>query len=304
MKDLPRMVEQYLQIRRAQGSKAVDVGRILAMFCKYVDTVEAADLTVQVAVGFATAKDGLSDRSTALRLSAVRGFCRWAQTLNPGIEVPPDALLKARQTRNVPYIYTPEEISGLIAAAGGLRPGFRATTLVALIGLMAATGIRTGEACALDLANVNPVAGTLRITGKYGKIRMLPLHPTAMAALIAYAEVRTGFAPAASCPAFLVSSLGNRLRSSIADASFRQVLEQTPLGQRSRRCRPRLTDLRHTFAVNTMLQAYESGQDPTKILPVLSTWLGHAQIAETYWYLSCTPALMQAAARRLEKEES
>ncbi|WP_426987608.1 tyrosine-type recombinase/integrase [Pseudarthrobacter sp. Y6] len=169
---------------------------------------------------------------------------------------------------------------------------------------MAATGIRTGEACALDLANINPASGTLRITGKYGKIRMLPLDSTVMAALTTYVELRTGLPQAANCPALLVSSLGNRLRSSILDASFRQVLEHTSLGQRSRRCRPRLTDLRHTFAVNTMLDAYETGQDPTKVLPVLSTWMGHAQIAETYWYLGCTPALMQAAAKRLEREES
>lgn len=305
MKDLPRMVGQYLQIRRAQGSKAVDVGRILAMFCDYVDTEKAAYLTVQVAVGFATAKDGLSDRSIALRLSAVRGFCRWAQTLDPGVEVPPNGLLKAHQTRNVPYIYTPDEISELIDAAAGLRPEFSAKTVATLIGLMAATGIRTGEACSLDVANLNPVAGTLRITGKYGKIRMLPLDSSVLAALASYLEVRIGFAPAALCPALLVSSLGNRLQSSIVDGSFRQVLERTSLRKRSRTCRPRLTDLRHTFAVNTMLQAYESGQDPTKVLPVLSTWMGHAQIADTYWYLSCTPALMQAALQRLElkKEE-
>lgn len=303
MNKLPEMVEQYLQIRRAQGSKAVDVGRILAKFCDYVQASEDTVLTVQLAVGFATAKDGLSDRSVALRLSAVRGFCRWAQTIDHTIEVPPGGLLKARQTRNVPYIYTPEEISELLDACLGLRPGFRATTMAALIGLMAATGIRTGEACALGVGDLNPVAGALRITGKYGKIRLLPLHPTAMAALRGYAEFRTGLASAANCPALLVSSRGNRLLVTHVDGSFRQVLAHTSLGQRSRKCRPRLTDLRHTFAVNTMLDAYDSGQDPTKILPILSTWMGHSLLADTYWYLGCTPALMQAAAQRLEREE-
>lgn len=119
MRDLAKMVEQYLLIRRVQGSKAADVGRILEKFCDHVEATQATELTVQVAVGFATAKDGLSDRSVALRLSAVRGFCRWAQTLDPEIEVPPGGLLKARQTRNVPYIYTPAEIIELIGAAAG-----------------------------------------------------------------------------------------------------------------------------------------------------------------------------------------
>lgn len=169
---------------------------------------------------------------------------------------------------------------------------------------MAATGIRTGEACGLDLVNFNPVAGTLRITGKYGKIRLLPLHPSVIEALTVYAEFRAGLARAASCPALLVSSVGNRLQTRTVDAGFRQILKGTSLIDHSRRCRPRLTDLRHTFAVNTMLQAYETGQDPMLVLPVLSTWMGHAEMAGTYWYLSCTPALMQAAAQRLQKELS
>lgn len=302
MKDLKPMVEQYLSIKRAQGSAAVDVGRILGHFCVYVQETGATELNVQVAVGFATAMDGLSDRSKALRLSAVRGFCRWAQTVDPRIEVPPGGVLKARQSRNVPYIYTPEEIGLLMDAAACLHPDFRATTMRAFIGLMAATGIRTGEACALDLSDFKPVVGTLKVTGKYGKIRLLPLEPTVVAALNSYAETRIGFKRASASPALLVSSYGYRLRTTRIDASFRDVVTQTPLIHRSTKCTPRLTDLRHTFAVNTMLQAYQTGQDPRKVLPLLATWMGHALLADTYWYLSCTPELMQAAAQRLEKE--
>lgn len=304
MRDLAPLVEQYLLIKRAQGSKVIDVGRILNLFCAYVRETGATEVSVQVAVGFATAKEGLSDRSIALRLSAVRGFCRWARALDPRIEIPPDGILKARQSRNVPYIYTPEEISELMSSASGLQPRFRATTMATLIGLMAATGIRTGEACALDLSDFKPMPGTLRISGKYGKIRLLPLDSSVVAALTAYIDVRAGFLRATSCPALLVSSRGNRLSSRTADEGFRKVLSRTPLGQHSRKCRPRPTDLRHTFAVNTMLRAYETGQDPRQVLPVLATWMGHVLLADTYWYLSCTPELMQAAAQRMEKEES
>lgn len=304
MKDLGPMIEQYLLIRRAQGSKVVEVARTLACFRDFVSSTAVSEVTVAVAVEFATAKEGLSDRTIALRLSAVRGFCRWAQSVDPAIEVPPTGLLTARQTRNVPYIYTPDEIAELLEAAASLRPQFRATTLSVLIGLMAATGIRTGEACTLDLASFNPLARTLKIIGKYGKIRMLPLHPSVVEALSEYVDRRVLIPRAAGCPAMLVSSVGNRIRTSVVDAGFRQILERTSLAKRSRSCRPRLTDLRHTFAVNTMLQAYQSRQDPHQVLPVLSTWMGHAIIADTYWYLSCTPALMQAAAQRVEGTQS
>lgn len=298
------MIEQYLLIRRAQGSKVVEVARTLACFRDFVSSTAVSEVTVAVAVEFATAKEGLSDRTIALRLSAVRGFCRWAQSVDPAIEVPPTGLLTAQQTRNVPYIYTPDEIAELLEAAASLRPQFRATTLSVLIGLMAATGIRTGEACALDLASFNPLARTLKIIGKYGKIRMLPLHPSVVEALSEYVDRRVLIPRAAGCPAMLVSSVGNRIRTSVVDAGFRQILERTSLAKRSRSCRPRLTDLRHTFAVNTMLQAYQNHQDPQQVLPVLSTWMGHAIIADTYWYLSCTPALMQAAAQRVEGTQS
>lgn len=298
------MIEQYLLIRRAQGSKVVEVARTLACFRDFVSSTAVSEVTVAVAVEFATAKEGLSDRTIALRLSAVRGFCRWAQSVDPAIEVPPTGLLTARQTRNVPYIYTPDEIAELLEAAASLRPQFRATTLSVLIGLMAATGIRTGEACTLDLASFNPLARTLKIIGKYGKIRMLPLHPSVVEALSEYVDRRVLIPRAAGCPAMLVSSVGNRIRTSVVDAGFRQILERTSLAKRSRSCRPRLTDLRHTFAVNTMLQAYQNHQDPHQVLPVLSTWMGHAIIADTYWYLSCTPALMQAAAQRVEGTQS
>lgn len=250
MKDLGPMIEQYLLIRRAQGSKVVEVARTLACFRDFVSSTAVSEVTVAVAVEFATAKEGLSDRTIALRLSAVRGFCRWAQSVDPAIEVPPTGLLTAQQTRNVPYIYTPDEIAELLEAAASLRPQFRATTLSVLIGLMAATGIRTGEACTLDLASFNPLARTLKIIGKYGKIRMLPLHPSVVEALSEYVDRRVLIPRAAGCPAMLVSSVGNRIRTSVVDAGFRQILERTSLAKRSRSCRPRLTDLRHTFAVN------------------------------------------------------
>ena len=214
--------------------------------------------------------------------------------------MPPGRLLPARPTRVAPYIYTAEEIRALLEAAGMLKPELRAETFRTLIGLMAATGIRTGEAIGLDIASLDQDAHTLTVTGKYGKIRMLPLHPTVVDALTDYLRQRDRLLPAATCPALLISSNGARLRPSTVHPTFRGLTRQAGLKPVSSSCRPRLHDLRHTFAVSTMLDAYRSGDDPAAVLPVLSTWLGHTEPRDTYWYLTGTAELLAAATARLE----
>lgn len=295
---------QYLQIRSAQGCQLKDVTRHLNAFATFLEDTHVTAITIDTAVRFATARAGVSARTTALRLSAVRGFTRWAHALDSSIAVPPNGLLKARATRNSPYIYAPEDITQLLRAAGRFRSPLRGDTFTTLIGLMASTGIRTGEAANIDLADLDAVAGTLRVTGKYSKTRMLPLHTSVQDALESY-TARRRLQAADSCPALLVSTHGTRLWSTTISSGFREILSRTTLRARSRTCRPRLYDLRHTFAVNTLLDAYASGQDPAVVLPILSTWLGHTSLADTYWYLSSTPQLMQEALNRvMQTEES
>ena len=147
-------------------------------------------------------------------------------------------------------------------------------------------------------------AATLRITGKYGKTRLLPLHPSVVDGLTAYLNTRDRLLPASACPALLISSTGRRLPPSTVHPTFRAVVKAAGLGPASTACRPRLHDLRHTFAVNSMLDAYLTGADPAAILPILSTWLGHTEPRDTYWYLTGTSELLAAAADRLARHRT
>ncbi len=294
------LVADYLTVRRALGYKLDDAEHILGRFLGYLHDHDAHGVTVHHALEFATAPPAASPRTQALRLSAIRCFARWARCQDPDVEVPPARLLPARPTRVAPYIYTAEEIHALLEAAGLLRTELRAATFRTLIGLMAATGIRTGEAIALDIASLDQDGHTLTVTGKYGKIRMLPLHPTVVDALTGYLHQRERLLPAAACPALLISTNGTRLLPSNVHETFRNLTQQAGLRPASSACRPRPHDLRHTFAVSTMLDAYRSGADPAVVLPVLSTWMGHTEPRDTYWYLSGTAELLAAATERLE----
>ncbi len=298
--ELPQLVADYLTVRRSLGYKLDHAEYILDRFVIYLQDHHAQGVTVEHALAFATAPPGASPRWQALRLSAIRCFARWAHCQDPNVEVPPARLLPARPTRVAPFIYTPDQIHALLQTAGLLQPKLRAATFHTLIGLMAATGIRTGEAVSLDIASLDQHSHTLTVRGKYDKVRMLPLHPTVAAALTGYLQQRDRLLPAAACPALLISSRGTRLRAANVQRTFRGLVRQAGLTAASSSCRPRPHDLRHTFAVSTMLDAYRSGADPAVVLPILSTWLGHAEPSATYWYLSGTAELLAAATQRLE----
>jgi integrase/recombinase XerD len=271
---LRELMADYMRTRRALGYKLEGTERLLFAFADYLEDHAADSVSVGHAVAFATAAEAASPRWQALRLSAIRLFARWAHLLDPSVQVPPARLLPARATRAAPYLYSDAEIAALLAAATELTPKIRAATMVALISLMAATGIRTGEALALDVADLDRRAGALTVTGKYGKTRLLPLHPSVLQGLGSYLGERDRLLPAAHCPALLVSTRGTRLRSQSVHPTFRALADQVGLVASSSAGRPRLHDLRHRFAVATMLDAYRSGGDPAATLPLLATWLG------------------------------
>ena len=275
---LTTLLSDYLRVRRALGFKLEGTEILLSQFLAYLHEHVADTITIEHALRFATAPAGASSRWHALRLSAIRCFTRWAAASDPRIQVPPRRLL---------------------TAAHQLHPAIRAATIHTLIALMASTGTRTGEALALDLTSLDLAAGTLLVTGKYGKTRLLPLHPTVRAGLLGYLDTRAQLLPAGACPALLIPSTGRRLPPSTVHPAFRAVVHDAGIDPGSGACRPRLHDLRHTFAVTTMLDAYRSGANPATVLQILSTWLGHADPADTYWYLTGTSELLAAAADRL-----
>lgn len=198
-------------------------------------------------------------------------------------------------------MYSEADIAALIAATGSLRSPLRQATFTTLIGLLAVTGIRIGEAIALDNGDVDLDPGRLVVRhGKFGKTRELALHPSTVEALRRYLRLRDQLAPVTGTAALLVSTAGTRLIYCNVHHTFHRMVGLAGLTPRSGSCRPRIHDLRHSFAVAAMLEAYAAGQDGQTRLTLLSTWLGHVHPASTYWYLSASPELMAMAGQRLD----
>jgi integrase len=198
-------------------------------------------------------------------------------------------------------MYSEADIAALMAAATSLRSPLRRATVATLIGLLAVTGIRVGEAIAIDRDDLDLEAGRLLVRhGKFNKTRELSLHPTTVTALKQYQRLRDRAAPPADTSAFFVSAAGTRLLYCNVHNTFHRLVAHAGLTPRSTSCRPRIHDLRHTFTVRSMLDAYTAGQDGQVRLTLLSTWLGHVHPGSTYWYLSASPELMAVAGRQLE----
>jgi integrase len=230
----------------------------------------------------------------------VRLFARYLATFDPDTEIPSKDLLPATRHRLAPYIYSPDEIAVLMDATRALRPPSRAATFETLIGLLGATGIRLGEALSLDRKDVDLDDGSLRVCGKQGKQREVPLHHSVVEALGRYADVRDRCWPHPITTAFFLSRLGVRLTVAAVHHTFPELIREAGLEGRGHRARPRPHDLRHTFAVCTLLDWHRAGADVDRVMPLLTTYLGHQNPANTYWYLQATPELLGLVAKRLD----
>lgn len=295
-------LDDYLQLRRGLGFQLGRHGESLPGFVAYLETNSATTITVELAVAWARLPQGIKPITVDFRLSAVRGFARYLHALDPAHQIPPLGLLSVSRRRPAPYIYTPREIDDVLAAARRLRPPLRAATQTALLGLLAATGMRSGEAMALARADVDLVEGVITVRhAKSDRMRLVPLHPSATTALRAYATTRDRLCPTPSVDRFFVSVTGRALHRRETDGVFRDITAS--IGLRTDTVHPRVHDLRHAFAVHTLIDGYRNSADISALLPVLSTYLGHVEPANTYWYLSAVPELMQLAAARLEPRE-
>jgi integrase len=300
MSQLREIVDDYLRMRRALGYKLELAGWHLGKFVTYLEQADATTVTIDNALTWATST-GSDPSYWAHRLSIVRQFARHLQTIDPACEVPPAQLLPYRAPRAIPYLYEPEEIVALMRAAAALEPALLAANYQTLIGLLAVTGMRLGEAIRLDDDDVDTDHGLLRIlNSKFGKSREVVVHDSTMHALEQYARLRDRRFPQPRCEAFLVSLRGTRLRSNCIHHMFPRLTQVAGLAARSPRCRPRPHDLRHAFAVRTLLEWYREGVDVQARLPLLSTYLGHVNPASTFWYLTAAPELLELVADRLD----
>lgn len=303
MSALRARAEEYLAMRRALGFKLTTQGRHLLSFVCFCEERGAEHVTADLVIQWATqtARGSGDEVYQARRLDVVRIFARHLQALDPATEVPPKDVLSRRYRRIPPYLYSPEEVAALMSAADGLAPALRAATWRTLIGLLAVTGMRQGEACRLERDDADLEAGTLVIANsKFGKSRQVFLHPTAVAALRAYEQARDQAFPEPRAATFFVNSRGGPLDGHNIQHTFAVLIAaagiQAPPGRRA----PRLHDLRHMFTVATMLDWYRDGGNVQARLPLLSTWLGHVDPKSTYWYLQAVPGLLALAASRLE----
>jgi integrase/recombinase XerD len=295
-------LSDYLALRRALGFKLRRPAQLLEQFVTYVDECGETTVTIKLAVDWAALPEGAAPSYRAYRLSSVRGFARYLHTVDPVNEVPPAHLLPYRSRRLAPYLYTDEQVSALMAAAGAMRNPKLALSYRTTIGLLAATGMRVGEALRLNLDDVYWQHRLVLIRdSKFGKSRLVPLEASTLAALGEYVRERKSRYPVKGTPALFLSSYGTRVCHCNLSGTFHQLTKDVGIKPRSNLCRPRIHDLRHSFAIRTMLDWYRSGVDVQARLPLLSTYLGHVNPESTYWYLSAAPELLALAGERLER---
>lgn len=301
MSQLHTAVDDYLGVRRALGFKLKREGRLLPQLVAYLERAGAETITTELALAWATQPPDGHPAWWAERMGIVRGFARHLQTLDPATQVPPTGLLPRQARRATPFLYSNAEVVALMEAARELRPPLRAATYETLVGLLAVTGMRVGEAIRLDRDDLDWTKGLLTVRDtKFGKSRQVPLHPSTVEALATYARLRDQLCPQPIAQSFFVSVVGTRLIYNNVHLTFLELVRLARLQRRTAARRPRPHDLRHTFAVRTLLDWYRAGLEVEARLPLLSTYLGHFHPRHTYWYLSAAPELMGLAGQRLQ----
>ena len=262
MNDLHRHVEEYLTIRRALGFKLVGEGHLLAEFVAFADAAGQRTVTTEAALQWARLPASGSPAYLSRRLRAVRAFARFLQASDPACEVPPLELLPASKYRPTPYLYSDKEILALMAAARELRPPLRAATFETLIGLLACTGLRIGEAIGLDRDDFDADNQLLTVRdSKFGKSREALLHDSTVRVLADYAERRDRLCPDGDPRSFFLTTRGTRPTHPTIYKPFRALLKQTGVKHPSSPRRARIHDLRHSFAIKTLLGWYRDGHD-------------------------------------------
>jgi site-specific recombinase XerD len=296
-------LDDYLALRRSLGFKLRLSGRLLQGFVAFADSQGAEFITCERAVRWATEPADVQPAQWANRLGMVRRFAQYHLATEPRTEVPPADLLPYRYHRQAPYIYSNAEVRSLLRAATALPSArrLRAATYTTLLGLYASTGLRTNEALHLDRKDVDLARGVLAVSdSKFGKSRHVPIHGSTQQVLARYATERDRLCPQASTPGFFVSERGTRISEWSLRYTFVKLSRQIGLRAATDSRGPRIHDFRHRFAVNTLRDWYRSGLDVERLLPRLSSYLGHVHVTDTYWYLTATPELMQLARQRLK----
>ena len=298
------LVDDYLVLRCGLGFDVDKLGWLLRDFARYTERIEhRGPITVDLAVRWAVSSRSGDPARAERRLGAVRQFARHRAAFDPATEVPPAGLLGRIPRRPQPHLYSDAEISALLLECSRLRPhdGLRPRTYVAFFSLLASTGLRLSEACRLTRRDVDLSKGLLTIReSKFRKSRLVPLHPTGVLALTSYAAQRDAFRDAPRSEFFFRTVRAPALERAATEKTFCRLRHRLGWTSHGRARRPRIHDLRHTFAVRRLLRWYEEGVDVDRKILALATYLGHAKVTDTYWYLSAVPELMAVTSHRFE----
>jgi len=305
MSGLDEALSAYLALRRALGFKLLQAGRELPRFVEFLGREGAGFITTELALRWAQEDPEASLVTRADRLAMVRRFATWRSAEDPRTEIPPVRLLPRRYRRPAPYIYSAKQVQSIVSTAASLPSdtGLRGLTFSTLFGLLAVTGMRIGETVALNRDDVDLRAGIVAVReGKLGKHRFVPIHATTRNALSEYLQSRDAIRPTVETAAFFVSESGRRVSAWSAGDNFVDVSRMIGLRPRAtdggRGSGPRLHDLRHRFAVSTLIAWYRAGADVDREIPKLATYLGHKGPAQVYWYLQAVPELLHLASER------
>ena len=308
MNTLRQAVQEYVSLRRSLGFKLQVAGKGLVDFVTFMEHRRASYITQALALAWAQQPGDVQPAHWAQRLSFVRGFARHRSATDSRTQIPAQGLLPFQPKRARPYLYSDNEIRSLLRATLDMPCRYelselRPWTYHCLFGLLSVSGLRLGEARNLELQDVDLKAAVLTIRStKFGKSRLVPLHASTCKVLADYLARRKRHWARRSVSSYLfVSNEGHRLDGGDIHRTFYALSRQIGLRGLSDSHGPRLHDMRHRFATNTLVTWYRSNQDPERLLPILSAYLGHVHVADTQWYLSGSPELMREAMRRLEQ---
>jgi integrase len=306
MSELRESLDHYLSLRRSLGFQLRDAEATLRNFVTFAEDEGAHYITIDLMMRWARRPSKAQPPTLAARLANVRRFALWRSASDPRTEVPLENLLPERYRRQPPYIYSDDEIERLVRAAALLPSsrGLRGLTYSTFFGLLAVTGMRVSEGLALDRGDTDLDDGVLTIRcAKLGKSRLVPVHSSTCSALRSYAEKRDRILPELLTPAFFVAEHGTRITKWSTAYNFAKVSQRVGLRAsvkgRGHGRGPRIHDLRHRFAVRTLIDWYRAGIDVEREIPKLATYLGHVHVNDTYWYIEAVPELLQLATERL-----
>lgn len=300
MKTLRKSLEDYLALRRGLGAKLHAEGVRLTKFVSFMEERKSPYITTRLALDWA---QQTSARYPIKRLTMVRGFAKYLAGFDKRTEVPPRDCLSRKFARSRPYIYSDEEIQHLLRAAWRYRRDKPRGTYYCLLGLLTVSGLRIGEAIRLQIQDVDLNNGILTIRDtKFGKSRLVPIHPTTVKELRAYWNRRGAWLRLGnkSSSHFFMTRKGTPPSHHAIYVAFRRLSVDIGLRKVTSGSGPRIHDFRHRFAVKTLINWYRSGKNTEVLLPALATFLGHVSVESTYWYLTEYPELMKLAMQRLD----